>query len=133
MNLIIGTYHSCERREYAFIVLKEYYIITQAIFGYSIPFPLVPLNWSLLYTFLNSTILLCLTFLILIFVCCIHTLLYTFLNSTDLLCFIFPNFTLSYISNFNICILNTYSSLYLFKFYCFTLLYLSLVFISICI
>ena len=27
MNLICGTHHSCERREYAFMVLQEYLII----------------------------------------------------------------------------------------------------------
>ena len=29
MNLISETHHFCERREYAFNVLPEYYIITQ--------------------------------------------------------------------------------------------------------
>ena len=28
MNLISGTYHSCERREYAFMILREYIIIS---------------------------------------------------------------------------------------------------------
>ena len=28
MNLISGTYHSCERREHAFMVLREYTIIS---------------------------------------------------------------------------------------------------------
>ena len=30
MNLISGTHHSCERREYAFMVLPEYTIIFRA-------------------------------------------------------------------------------------------------------
>ena len=29
MNLINGTYHLCEMREYAFMILREYIIISQ--------------------------------------------------------------------------------------------------------
>ena len=29
MNLISGTHHSCERREYVFMILREYTIISQ--------------------------------------------------------------------------------------------------------
>ena len=33
MNLISGTHHSCERKEYAFMILREYTIISQFIDG----------------------------------------------------------------------------------------------------
>ena len=31
MNLISGTHHSCERREYAFMVLREYTLISRQL------------------------------------------------------------------------------------------------------
>ena len=31
MNLISGTHHSCKRREHAFIVLREYIIISRVL------------------------------------------------------------------------------------------------------
>jgi hypothetical protein len=35
MNLISGTYYFCERREYAFNILSEYYIITYVLLSHA--------------------------------------------------------------------------------------------------
>ena len=46
MNLISGTHHLCERREYAFMILREYTIIFHGIDG------LVPRALAISYFFL---------------------------------------------------------------------------------